>query len=298
MKNNITLKIFILCFSVLIIMLISIFGYSGNAYAFPFYDLKPQKLTLRAEFSTDYSKSSAERKHNILLAAKSLDKTFLDVNGEFSFNRAVGARTEKRGYKTAKIIVDGEFVEGMGGGVCQVSTTLYNAAIRAGLKITEFHAHSLSVSYVEPSMDAMVSFGSADLRFKNLTHNPVIIRTFADGNTLTVKVYGEPMKEKYEIKSVIKEEILPEYSEITDENGEYPDLYTGEKRIIKYGKKGIVSEGVLIKTINGKVVSSTRIRRDKYRAVNGIVVLGVMPAPDTASDNKIGFSYDGIDPAA
>lgn len=298
MKNNITLKIFILCFSVLIIMLISIFGYSGNAYAFPFYDLKPQKLTLRAEFSTDYSKSSAERKHNILLAAKSLDKTFLDVNGEFSFNRAVGARTEKRGYKVAKIIVDGEFVEGMGGGVCQVSTTLYNAAIRAGLKITEFHAHSLSVSYVEPSMDAMVSFGSADLRCKNLTHNPIIIRTFADGNTLTVKVYGEPMKEKYEIKSVIKEEILPEYSEITDEKGEYPDLYTGEKRIIKYGKKGIVSEGVLIKTINGKVVSSTRIRRDKYRAVNGIVVLGVMPTPDTASDNKIGFSYDGIDPAA
>ena len=240
----------------------------------PYYDLKPQKHVFRAEFSTDYSKSTAERKHNIELATKALNNTFIDVNGEFSFNATVGARTEKRGYKSAKIIVNGEFVDGVGGGVCQVSTTLYNAAIRAGLKITEVHAHSLAVSYVKPSCDAMVNSDSADLRFINSTHNPVIIKAAADGNTLTFKIYGEPLKEKYQIKSVIKEEILPEFTVITDTAGEYPDLFSGEKRVISYGKKGYLSEGYLVKTVNGKTVSSVRIRRDKYLSVGGIIVEG------------------------
>ena len=243
-------------------------------FAMPFYDLQPQETVLRTEFSTDYSKSSAERKHNIALAAKSLDKTLVDVGGEFSFNRTVGERTEKKGYKPAKIIVKGEFTEGIGGGVCQVSTTVYNAAIRAGLDVTEAHGHSLSVSYVKPSCDAMVNSGSADLRFINRTHNPVIIRAFADGKTLSVRIFGEPMTEKYELKSVIVEEIPPEYTVIKDINGEYPDLYLGERRIIKDGRKGIISEGVLVKTVNGKTVSKARIRRDKYQAVNGLIVEG------------------------
>ena len=240
----------------------------------PFYDLKPQELVLRAEFSTDYSKSTAERKHNVALAAKSLDNAFIDVNGEFSFNSVVGARTERRGYKSAKIIVKGEFVDGVGGGVCQVSTTLYNAAIRAGLNITEAHAHSLAVSYVKPSCDAMVNSGSADLRFINRTHNPVIIRTFANGKTLTVRIFGEPMTEKYELKSVIKREILPEYTVCKDDDGEYPDLYAGERLTVNYGKKGYESEGYLVKKINGKTVSSVRVRRDRYQAVNGLIVEG------------------------
>ena len=164
-----------------------------QAAAMPFYDLRPQQLVLRSKFFTSYPSSTEERKSNIKLAAKSLDYAFVDVGGEFSFNQTVGARTEKRGYKTAKIIVGGEFVDGVGGGVCQVSTTLYNAVLLAGLKVTEFHAHSLPVSYVAPSFDAMVNSGSADLKFINNTHNPVYIRAFADDATLTIEIYGEPM---------------------------------------------------------------------------------------------------------
>lgn len=280
MKKFLTIKVVFLSLLVLLTLIISAFGVSANADAMPYYDLKPQRQVLRAEFSTDYSKSTLERKHNIALAAKSLNNLFLDVFGEFSFNAAVGARTEKRGYKSAKIIVNGEFVEGVGGGVCQVSTTLYNAAVIAGLKITEAHAHSLAVSYVKPSCDAMVNSGSADLRFINTTHNPVIIKSTADGEKLTFKIYGEPMTGKYQLKSVIKQEILPEYTVISDQKGEYPDLFSGEKRIINYGKKGYLSEAYLVKTVNGKIVLNTRLRRDKYLAIDGVIIEGTTPRND------------------
>lgn len=266
-KTNPLLVIFILAISFCSV------SAAKSALAMPFYDLRPAEMVFRAEFSTDYRKSSAERKHNIALAAKSLDKTFIDVGGEFSFNRTVGERTKKRGYKTAKIIVNGEFTEGVGGGVCQVSTTLYNAALLAGLKITESHPHSLSVGYVPLSFDAMVNSGSADLRFINKTHNPVIIRTFCDGNSLTIKIYGEPMREKYKLKSVLKKEILPTYITVKDTDGKYPDLYAGETRVISYGKKGYYSEGFLIKISDGNT-SSVRIRKDIYSAVNGLKAEG------------------------
>ena len=288
MKGAFTVKIIVLSFIVLLIILASSFAAEITAFAMPFYDLQPKEIVLRAEFSTDYSKSSTERKHNISLAAKTLNGTFVDVGGEFSFNGTVGARTEKRGYKRAKIIVNGEFVEGVGGGVCQVSTTLYNAAVRAGLKLTEFHAHSLSFSYVSPSADAMVNSGSADLRFINDTHNPVIIKATANGSKLTVKIYGEPLQEKYELKSVIKSEIPPEYAVIKDTAGEYPDLYLGERRIIKNGKKGIISEGYIVKTLNGKVVSKTRVRRDRYLAIDGVIVEGTAILPDKTSEELAG----------
>ena len=201
----------------------------------PFYDLKPAFLRLRAEFYTNYKSSSAERKNNIALASKSLNNVFVDVGGEFSFNRTVGARTEKRGYQKAKIIVKGEFTEGVGGGVCQVSTTLYNAILLAGLKVTEYHAHSLPVSYVAPSFDAMVNSGSADLRFVNNTHNPIIIKTKADGETLKVQILGEPMQEVYKRKSVIKEYISPpEQMVVVDNELKYPELYQGEIMFLQY----------------------------------------------------------------
>lgn len=275
-----------------IFLIIVCFVFSGvkPVFAMPFYNLEPKDIVFRAEFSTDYSKSQEERKHNIKLAAKSIDKCLIDVGGEFSFNKTVGARTEKRGYKSAKIIVKGEFVEGVGGGVCQVSTTLYNAALLSGLKITESHPHSLSVNYVSLSFDAMVNSGSADLRFINTTKNPLIIRAFADGSTLKIKIYGEKMQEKYFRKTVIKEELIPEYSVIEDALGEYPDLYVGETKILSYGKKGYISEGYLYKTVNGKT-TGVRIRRDKYLPINGTKIAGTTFPPvitdftDVAEDN-------------
>lgn len=241
----------------------------------PFYDLRPQELVVRAEFFTSYPASTDERKHNIKLAAAAIDGFFLDVGAEFSFNATVGERSQEKGYKQAKIICNGKFTDGVGGGVCQVSSTLYNAALLAGLKITEFHPHSLPVSYIAPSFDAMVNSAGADLRFVNDTHNPVIIETSFDDAVLRVKIHGEPMPERYARQSRITEEIpASEPETLIDEKGEYPDLFKGEKRVLTYGRNGYKSEGVLIKIVNGKPVSSQVIRTDKYNPVNGVIVVG------------------------
>ncbi len=246
-----------------------------KAGAMPFYNLKPEQLVLRSSFYTTYESSIDERKINIALAAKSLNGTLVDVGAEFSFNRTVGERTVKRGYKVAKIIVGGEFVDGVGGGVCQVSTTLYNAVLLAGLKITEYHAHSLPVSYVAPSFDAMVNSGSADLRFINDTFNPIVIYTHADGQKLTVEIYGQKPALSIERYSVVTERIPCEKEQIiVDEKGEYPDLLVGEYRFVKYGKSGYKSEGYIVAKKDGKVMFNRKIRSDKYNSTRGIVVYG------------------------
>lgn len=254
----------------------------------PFYDLQPKEIVLRADFSTRYDASSEERKNNVAVAAKSLNNCFLDVGGEFSFNRTVGRRTLSRGYKPAKIIVNGEFVDGVGGGVCQVSTTLYNAALLAGLKITEVHPHSLSVKYVAASFDAMVNSGSADLRFINTTKNPIIIKTFADGKVLKIEIYGEPMKERFLRKSEKLTEIAaPEEEIISDVGGLYPDLYEGEKRIIRYSKSGVKTRGSLIKIVNDKAVETRVIRTDTYKPVRGLIVIGTAKRPTDDGDQSL-----------
>lgn len=248
---------------------------TANASSMPFYDLRPQKLCVRSEFYTSYTVSSEERKNNIFVASKALNNYLVDVGAEFSFNLVVGARTEARGYKKAKIIVGGKFVDGIGGGVCQVSTTLYNAVLLAGLPVTEYHTHSLPVSYIAPSFDAMVNSGSADLRFVNNTYNPIIIQTTATESTLTIRILGEPMQEKYVRKSVIIEQLLPpKEEEMIDVNGEYLDLFEGERRVVSYSKAGYKSEGYLIKLKNGKPTQMYKIRSDVYGGVKGLIVIG------------------------
>lgn len=264
------------------------------AYAMPFYDLQPKTIVKRASFYTSYPTSSDERKCNIALACKSLNNTLVDVNGEFSFNKTVGARTEKNGYKTSKIIVGGEFVDGVGGGVCQVSTTLYNAVLLAGLKVTECHPHSLPVGYVAPSFDAMVNSGYADLRFINDTHNPIIIKAFADGSTLRMEIWGEPLTVKYSRQSVVTGEIpAPTEQEMIDEKGEYPTLYQGDRLVIRYSKTGLISEGFIVATKNGKTVSIKKIRSDKYNAQRGLIIIGNAEKPPLDTEEQIDpdFSY-------
>lgn len=129
---------------------------------------------LLSSFTTYFDSSNESRAHNISLAASSINGCVLKGGESFSFNSVVGRRSEERGYKPAKIIIDGEFVYGTGGGVCQVSTTLYNAALLSGMKIVCARSHSLPVSYVEPSFDAMVS-SSSDMSFKNPYSFPVYI---------------------------------------------------------------------------------------------------------------------------
>ena len=156
----------------------------------PFYDLQPKELELRASFYTTFSSSTSERKNNIKIAAMALNDAFIDVGGEFSFNDRVGPRTEARGYKKAKIIFNGHFIDGIGGGVCQVSSTLYNAVLLANLPVTERFPHSLKVNYVPEGMDATVSYGTFDFKFVNSMDPPIIIHSECENGKLTITLFG------------------------------------------------------------------------------------------------------------
>ena len=152
-------------------------------------DLSPLG-TLRSAYFTNYASSSANRKSNLALAASKLDGHLLKPGEIFSYNDRVGPRTESRGWKTAHQFQDGQIVDGIGGGVCQSSSTLYNAVLMGGLKIVERHNHSLPVAYLSPARDASVSFGHLDFKFANNTDGPLYLTAAADGKKFHVRLYG------------------------------------------------------------------------------------------------------------
>jgi vancomycin resistance protein YoaR len=130
-------------------------------------------------YVTYFNSNNKHRYTNIKLAAQAINNYVVQPNETFSFNRVVGVRTRGRGYMPAKIIVRGEFSEGIGGGICQISSTLFNAVDRAGLKIVERFSHSRSVPYVPPGRDATVNWGGPDFSFKNNYNQPILIRAQA-----------------------------------------------------------------------------------------------------------------------
>lgn len=133
---------------------------------------------------------SEQRYHNIQLATKTMNY-FIVYPGEiFSFNKVVGPRTEERGYQPAPIMSEGGSFLGPGGGVCQVASTLFNAANNAGLKIVERHHHARPVGYVPPGMDATVDFAWLDLKFQNNTDHPVVVRGEAVNRSLRIWING------------------------------------------------------------------------------------------------------------
>ncbi len=232
----------------------------SKAPSFTVEDAKRRTVKL-ASYTTRFSEEDRGRCENIKLAAKLLDGHTLFSYQEFSFNAAVGERTKKRGFKEAKIIQDGNFVKGTGGGVCQVSTTLYNAALLSGLSVTKRAPHSLAVSYVEPSRDAMVS-SSSDLRIKNPYPFPVYLSAKTGRGYISVTFYGKDEGFTYRIVSKIIGEIPPPEAEIR---------YGEEEGEIKKERAGIKSEGYLYKYKNGALVAVKRLSSDTYAPTRGII---------------------------
>ncbi len=223
--------------------------------------LKKERVKL-SEFTTYFNAENTPRVHNIELAATKINGSVLKHGEEFSFNKTVGERTEKNGFKSARIIFEGDFTDGVGGGVCQASTTLYNAALLSGMQISEHHAHSLRVGYIEPSFDAMVSGDTADLKFINLTGHNVYIVCKTGNGCISIAFYGMQNDITYARKSIILNEIEPPEQE---------EVFGDEEKIIKEEKFGCISEGYLIAYKNGKQISLQKLRKDKYFAVRGIV---------------------------
>lgn len=196
-----------------------------------FSEFKPDILIGR--YRTVFS-NKKNRTINVKLAASSLNGIFLMPGAEFSYNDWVGERSEARGYKEAPVIEQGQTVEGLGGGACQVSSTVHAAALMAGLKIMERSNHSLPSSYIPVGMDSVVSYPILDLRVKNTLDRPVVLRVFTEENNLTAEFYSDqPRKSKVMFRREVSEEIP--YKEVITVD---PTLEPGTIKIKKRGKVG------------------------------------------------------------
>lgn len=144
--------------------------------------------TVVAKYTTYFDVSAAGRAKNIELSAAALNNIIIGRGDYFSFNETVGPREVERGYQTAPEIVNGKLVDGIGGGVCQTSSTLFNAVDQLGVKYIERHHHSLPIGYVPAGRDATVSYGGLDFRFQNEKDIPFLLKAYVDGGVLTVEV--------------------------------------------------------------------------------------------------------------
>ncbi|MFO7154449.1 MAG: VanW family protein [Caldicoprobacter oshimai] len=234
-----------------------------------------QKLTHRiVQFSTSLEGSSADRKHNVRLALSKVNGYRLDPGEVFSFNKVVGPRTAKAGFKPAPVIMpDKSMQDDYGGGVCQASSTLYNAVLRANLEIVERYHHSFPVAYLPAGLDATVSYGGADLKFRNNRKTPVFIRTFSSGDNVYVEIYGEPFPNNGEIKctSVVTAVVpAPEPKRILDKEGKYVKEPGGQFEYVK-SRKGYKVTSYKTYYENGKKVWTEVISNDYYRPIQGII---------------------------
>lgn len=233
-----------------------------------------QNTVERASFCTAFYSSGANRVHNIMRAVESLNGLTIGVGETFSFNNVVGNRTEANGYKTSKIILDGNYTEGVGGGVCQVSTTLYNALLLANI-VPSAAQHSLVSSYVKPGFDAMVSFGSADLTFTNTTEHPLYISAWVKDKAVYFSVYGEPNPYHIVRESVeVRDKFSTTY--VVDPN-KYPELvYTDQTKVVVGGSDGVKTKSYLKYYQNGKLVETKLIRVNNYKKVNAVIAKGYL----------------------
>ena len=243
--------------------LTGVFSFLQSVFSAVVTAVKPvAEWDLLASYTTYFNADEQARSENIRIAASLVDDLIIQPYGEFSFNQTVGKRTQEAGFQDAKIIVNGEYVLGTGGGVCQVSTTLYNAALKSGLEITEFHPHSLRIGYVAPSRDAMVSSHS-DLQIFNPRPHPVRLAASVKNGSLKISFFGKNEGDRYEIISNILGEIPPPP----------PIVKQGEEDgILRAEKSGTKSEAYLERYRAGKLVERKRIRKDEYRPIQGIIV--------------------------
>lgn len=170
------------------------------------------RTRLIGHYITYFNSRNKERSNNIALAAEAINNHVVFPGETFSFNKVVGKRTATRGYQPAPIIVRGELSEGIGGGICQVSSTLFNAADRSGMKILERYSHSKQVPYVPPGRDATVSWYGPDFTFKNRYNQPILIRAKSYHGKMVVMIYSsdEINLEKRKIPSTSSHLPIPE----------------------------------------------------------------------------------------
>jgi len=230
--------------------------------------------TYTTSFSISYGNEN--RNSNIKVAAGYLDDTVIMPGETFSFNKTVGdCGSAARGFKMATIYSGGKVEQGMGGGVCQVSSTLYNAVLYANLEIVERDNHGYTVGYVVCGRDATIYYPYIDFKFKNNRNYPIkIVTSYNSSGKITISIYGTKEENEYdvEIESYILTSIPKSTTYVNDNT-----MVKGTTRVDVTGQTGYTSIAYKILKQNGKVVSKTVLSNDTYRAMNAVIRVGTKP---------------------
>lgn len=250
---------------------------------------------LLGTYTTNFSSSSANRANNVRLAAQAINGVVLLPGESFSYNATVGQRTAARGYKEAGVYANGQVTTGIGGGICQVSSTLYNATLLADLEIVARSNHMFNPGYVPAGQDATVSWGGPDFQFKNTRSLPIRISTSSDGGILTVSIHGSKAGDEYDeikVQSYVTGSI-PFSTEYQDN----ASMEAGETRVIQGGSNGCRSATYKIYYKDGVEISKELVSNDTYNPHNQIVARGTatpVPAPDSTPAPTSDQSQDNV----
>ena len=235
---------------------------------------------LIATYTTRYDASNYNRSNNLSIAANKINGTIIMPGEIFSYNKVVGARTIEAGYKEAGAYSGGGVVQSVGGGICQISSTIYNTALLANLEIVDRSNHQFQTSYVAAGRDATVSWGYLDFKFKNTRTYPIKIVASAKNGVAKVSFYG--IKEETEYEVVIQSKIVS-YIPYSVKYIEDSTLTQGKEVVEQSGHNGCKSEAYRILKLNGKVVSKTLLSRDTYDPMQRIVRRGTKQTTTTTT---------------
>ncbi len=228
-----------------------------------------------ATYSSSYASSGANRASNVALAASKVNGVILLPGETFSFNNTLGERTTANGYKSAHAYAAGQVVDQVGGGICQVSSTLYNSVLLANLKIDERRSHQMTVSYVPLGRDATVNWGTQDFKFSNNTAYPVKITASASGGKLETGVVGTQTDSTMTVK--IETQTIKTL-EPTVKTEEDPTLEEGKTKTVKTGSKGYVVDAYRVVYSGGTEVSREKLKRSTYNPTQTIKKVGTKKA--------------------
>lgn len=232
----------------------------------------PDRLSI---YTTRYDSSNVDRSTNLMIACQKINGKVILPGETFSYNKALGERTAKAGYRNGKIYAGGEVVDGLGGGICQISSTLYNAVLEGNLEVLERRNHQFTTAYIPVGRDATVVYGVTDFRFKNTRKYPVRISASARNGIATVAIYGIKESEEYTFSFSTKviSTVAP-----TVRYKEDSSLPVGTEKVIQKGANGQKTETYITKKLNGKVISTRLLSRDTYDPMPTIILKGTKGA--------------------
>jgi vancomycin resistance protein YoaR len=233
------------------------------------------------EYSTKFNAADYDRTHNVKIATNSASGILIKPGEIYSVDKMMGPRLAKYGYKEAKVIINNELVPGIGGGVCQVSSTMYNAALLSNMKIIERRSHSLPSSYIPLGRDATISEGYIDLKFQNTSQYPIYIHGEVKGSWVKFSIYGrnENPGRTVKIRTEVVKTTQPQITIIED-----PTLPEGTEVEEKKAYTGYVVKSYRIVMENGVEISREELPQSVYRVANGVKRVGTMKTEPVTPD--------------